>query len=259
MKFICILSPKSGSGAAFCAANIARTLAELGKKCLLADMCFEKSTIASLIGKSDEFVFNLSDVLSDRCGFDEGILKNAYVENLDFVSASFCEEGNRQVCCDMMHCIRENGQIYDYVIVNICSEHMPEDFEFDTIIYITTPQKTYVDVLNRYLQRNSIVSKEYVIVNKVIPEMIAEFGAVNIDDICDLCGLTPLGIIPWEPEIAVYENKGQLSTDNQKLVSTQAFSNIARRLEGEYVSALKFDTKSICYKKIKINYTGGKC
>lgn len=258
MKFVCILSPKSGSGAAFCSVNIARVLAEAGKKCLLLDMCFRKSTIASVIGKSDEFVFNLSDVLSGRCGFEEAVLKNAYVDGMDFISVSLCEEGSRELCCDMMNCVRANSRMYDYVIADVCAEYMP-DFAFDSIIYVTTPQKTSVDVLNRYSQPNSFDSREYVIINKVIPEMIAQFGAVNIDDICDTSGLTPLGIIPWEPEIAAYENMGQLSTDNKNLASSVAFSNISRRLQGEHVCAQSFDTKSICYKKIKVNYIGGKC
>lgn len=253
MELICVTSSTGGCGASFCAANLAKTLSDSGHKCLLSDLCFRNSSLDIILGQTDGFVFNLSDVFKERCDFADAVVKEAYGSNLDFAATSALEQGDDEYCGEILNLLKSNCNEYDYVIVDIPAYIIGNlsSAYFDRIIYVTDSQRSSVTVLERYVQATPVNCPSHIIVNKVVPELIAEGGGVNIDDICDLTGVPLLGIIPWEPEICAYANSGVLSTDDKNLLSSKAFENITERLKGNHVCAVDFEYKTLYYKKIK--------
>lgn len=253
MKLICITSPKGGCGASFCAANIANILSNSGSKCLLADLCFKDSTLDILIGQTDRFVFNLSDVVKLRCKFQDAIVHGVNGKNIDFAPTSSLETANEENSTEILKLLKDNGSDYDYIVADICANAVGIKMSeyIDIALYVTDPQKVSVAVLERYIHNLPAFYFKYVVINKVVPEMVSLGGAVNVDDICDITGLTPIGIIPFDAEIEAYSNIGILSTSNDDLLSTKAFKNIAERIKGNHTCAVDFEFKTPYYKKIK--------
>lgn len=253
MKIICITSPKGGCGASFCAANLANVLSQMGSKCLLADLGFRNASLDVILGLTDGFVFNLSDVLKSRCKFDDAIVREVNGKNIDFASTSTLETANEANCTKILTLLKDSGSAYDYIIADVPINSLNEQISeyIDTTLYVTDSQRASVAILERYVHSLDISCSKYVIVNRVVPELISDGGGVNIDDICDITGLTPIGIIPFDVEIEAYNNIGILSTTNDDLLSTREFKNIAERINGNHVCAVDFKYKTPYYKKIK--------
>lgn len=253
MRLICVTSPKSGCGASFCAVNLAKILSDNGHKCLVADLCFRDSSLDMYLGLTDGFVFNLSDVLKGRCTFEDAVVSDVMGENFRFACTSTLENTKDVNVSDYFALINTNAAEYDFVIADISANMLEKSHShsIDTILYITDPQKSSVTILERYVHTLELSCSAYLIVNKVVPDLISLDNAVNIDDICDSTYLSPIGIIPWEPEIMAYANLGIPSTTNMSLLSTKSFLNIVERLQGNKVCSVDFEYKTPYYKKIK--------
>ena len=72
---------------------------------------------------------------------------------------------------------------------------------------------------------------------------------MNVDDICDLCGVAPIGLIPYEP-LAV-TGDAVMVWRNAALNICRALINTASRIEGESVNAISFDGKTNFSKLMK--------
>lgn len=252
MELIFFTSPNGSCGASFCVANIAKKLSDSGYSCLVADLRFRESVLDFYFGCSDGYIFNLSDVHMQRCKFENTLVKNTNETGVDFVSSSPLETGGKEMLQEIVSILRQQAVSYDYVLADVSFSDIGDFLsESDRLVYVTDPQKATVDVLSRNIDSVAKGINSFLIVNKVVPELIAEGNAMNIDDICDKTGLRPLGIIPWEAEIPVYTNAGILSVTDKKLLSSKVFWNIAERIKGNRVAPADFDYKTLYYKKIK--------
>ena len=250
MNLICFTSPKGSCGASFCTANIAKILSDSGCRCLVADMQGKSSVLGMYMGCSDAFVYNLTDVLSERCSFSDAVVNNVCESDMDFVSVSPLYDLQSEEFAEYL-ALMKNTSSYDYILADVPFNFLTVLESGDTAVFVTDPQSANVAVLDRFISSSTISCKAYVLINKVVPELISFGGADNIDDICDTLGLPPLGIIPCDCEVSAYLNKGILSADNKELMSTKALCNIAERIKGNRAVPLDFDYKSIYHKNIK--------
>lgn len=77
------------------------------------------------------------------------------------------------------------------------------------------------------------------ILNRVRPQLIRRGKADNIDDAMDGAGLPLLGIVPEDEDMIACANCGKSIFSVKRSGAARAFSNIARRLEGERVPLMK--------------------
>ena len=253
MELICFTSPKGSCGASFCTSEIAGMLAKSGYRCLVADLRHNASTLAMYFGCEDNFVYNLSDVAEGRCSFKDAVIENVCTNDLDFVSTSTLIESDSIQLDELISILRKNSSGYDYVLADVSFDILKGNIlsQNDTVIYVTDSNRANVSVLERCLSSVETEAKSYLLVNKVIPELIADGFAMNIDDICDLICLPPIGIVPMDHEADAYTNSGILSVTDKNLLSTKALWNIAERIKGNRIPAVDFDYKTQYYKKIK--------
>ena len=256
MELIFFTSPYGSCGASFCVANIAKKLSDSGCSCLVADLRFRESVLDFCFGCSDDYIFNLSDVHMKRCSFDDAVVKNTNETGVDFVSSSHLESGGKETLKDITALLKKSGSSYDYILADVTFSDIGDFIDKgDRLVYVTDPQKATVEVLGRKIDTVEGDINSFLIINKVVPELIESGNAFNIDDICDKTGLKPLGILPWEAEIPAYTNAGTLSVTDKSLLSSKAFGNIAERIKGNRVPPADFDYKTLYYKKTnKITY-----
>ncbi len=251
MMIIGVTSPKGGDGATFVSANIAYMLSVKEKRCLCIDMNAKKRTLDLFLGTSDSSVFDLYDVCEGNCSFEDALIKNLYGLNMDFITSSQTKSYSKEQYRNIFDIIKSQIQ-YDYIVVDI-PNYMINDIcnYIDMLLLVTSTVESSVRCVEKQTYCLESCENVYIIANKIIPELISNNICVNIDDLCDRAGVKPLGIIPFEPEVIVYEKKGIPSGSSKMLLSTKAINNITERILGDKVNALDFNYKSIYYKNIK--------
>ncbi len=68
---------------------------------------------------------------------------------------------------------------------------------------------------------------------------------LSVEDVIDLLAIDLIGIVPEDENVIVASNKGQPLALDGKNKAGLAFQNIARRLMGEQVPFLDFDTPNV--------------
>lgn len=250
MKMICVTSPKGGDGATFVAANLAYALSRGCGSCLAADLNIGRRTLDLTFGAADNTVFNLNDIMSGTCDPSEAIVNTEWT-GLDFVTSSQTAEADESFCADALGRLAQMTS-YDYIVADI-----PREFEknalplCDMMILVSSPSQASVRCLAKMCGGADAFNKTYVVINKIIPELIESGVWDNADDICDNCGVMPLGLIPFEPEAEIAQSRGAPAAADTTLKISRAAANIARRISGEQVCSVDFNYRSPYYKVFK--------
>ena len=250
MKMICVTSPKGGDGATFVAANLAYALSRECGSCLAADLNIGRRTLDLTFGTANDTVFNLNDIMSDTCDPSEAIVNTAWT-GLDFVTSSQTFDSDGNFCTDALKRLTQMTS-YDYVVADI-----PREFEEDALplcdmmIMVSSPSHASVRCLAKMCGNRDAFNKTYVVINKIIPELIESGVWENADDICDNCGIKPLGLIPFEPEAEIAQSRGAPAAAETTLKISRAAANMARRISGEQVCLVDCNYRSPYYKVFK--------
>ncbi|MBD0270108.1 MAG: septum site-determining protein MinD, partial [Cyanobacteria bacterium Co-bin8] len=105
-------------------------------------------------------------------------------------------------------------------------------------IVVTTPEISAVRDADRVvglLEANDIKSVK-LLVNRLKAAMVQEEQMMSVQDVLDILAIPLLGVIPDDERVIVSSNRGEPLVLDQKLsLAGIAFSNVARRLQGEAV------------------------
>jgi septum site-determining protein MinD len=109
----------------------------------------------------------------------------------------------------------------------------------DHVIVVTNPEISAVRDADRIIGMIEAEEKGpgRLIVNRIKPDMVARGDMLSIDDILEILAIELLGVVPEDEAILVSTNRGSpvaMSSTNSTSAS-QAFRNVARRLEGNEV------------------------
>jgi septum site-determining protein MinD len=119
-------------------------------------------------------------------------------------------------------------------------------------IIVTNPEVTAVRDADRVvgLLETYGVKKIRLIVNKIKPDMVARNEMMSVEDVLEILAIPLLGIIPDQQQVIMASNKGEpLVFSENPTLAALAFTNIARRLEGENIPMLDLrENKSIFHK-----------
>ena len=242
-KIITFLSPKGGSGATFCIAGVWYSLVNSSFKTLACDMCFEKCGLDVALGLKNDYVYTLSDAVSESCTAEEAFCTR---DNGSFVR---CDYEKDFFDTDAAFDILKKSD-FDYILCDVTDRD--EDFVAkvlkytDTLVYVTEPGALSVQMCERsaglFEFDNSLV-----LVNKIVPTYIHKQIHLTIDEILDSIGYPLLGLVPWVPEAEIIMRQGvTFGIENKKLA--EAFSNISLRLTGQKVPAADIDKVYDCFK-----------
>lgn len=249
MRLICIASPKGGDGATFIAANLAYALALRHGNCLAADINVQRRTLDLSFGVSDKLVFDLSDVVSNTCNLSDAIIQTD-TANLDFITSPQTADVDGDFCTKALKILQDTK--YDYVVADIPCSCIKSALPLcNMMIFVSSPSKASVRCLGKECDGVDCFEKTFVIINKILPELIESKIWENADDICDTCGIRPLGFIPFEPEAEIMQSRGVPAASEKTLKISRAFENIANRISGTKVCSVDFDYKSPYYKIFK--------
>ena len=243
-EIISFVSGKGGVGKTTLCANIAFALASLGKNVIAIDGDLGLKNLDIILGLENKSVFDLFDILENRCAVNKAIIVHDVMKNLHFIPASQSASENdldkskfRKLC----NYLREH---YDYVLIDapagVGVGFLNCIYCCDRSIVVSTPDLTSI----RDAQKAAMIlaqnnKRANLIINKVRPSFMKRGFVQNIDEILDTVSIKLLGIVPDDENIIIYSNQKGIIIRSKSL-SVPAFKNIAKRLSGEETKLYRF-------------------
>ncbi|MDM7323907.1 MAG: septum site-determining protein MinD, partial [Thermus sp.] len=73
------------------------------------------------------------------------------------------------------------------------------------------------------------------IINRLRPKMVARGDMLSVEDVVEILGLKPIGIIPEDEEVLISTNQGEPLVLKGSSPAALAYMDTARRIRGEEV------------------------
>jgi septum site-determining protein MinD len=114
----------------------------------------------------------------------------------------------------------------------------------DTVVVVTNPEVSAVRDADRIIGLIEAEQKgpARLIINRLNTSMTRRGDMLSPDDILELLAVELLGIIPEDEVVLTSSNRGQPVALDKKSRASQAFHNIARRLNGETVPLMNLES-----------------
>ncbi|MBQ0126322.1 MAG: P-loop NTPase [Clostridiales bacterium] len=237
-KIILFTSCKGGVGKSTVCANLAMSMATLGKKVLVIDCDFGDRCLDIIAGFSDSALYDIGDVLSHRISPERAVIRDARNENLFFVAAPYNFETHISPAVFRTVILSyANSGNYDFIFLDtpggigeplLCAANVS-----DIAYIIVSPTKTAVRAADKtaaFLYGKG-VGRQRLIVNEVTGKNVA-FAKETILSIIDDSKVKLVGAVPYDSELIYAGNHGLLTDELYSETVTRAFDNIARRTLG---------------------------
>lgn len=251
-KVITITSGKGGVGKTTVTANIAAALALTGKRVVAIDSDIGLRNLDVVMGLENRIVYDLVDVVEGRCRVNQAMIRDKRFPELYLIPAAQTRDKMAISPSDMVLVCDQLRQDTDYIVID-----SPAGIErgfrnaiapADQVLVVTNPEVSAVRDADRII--GLIESEEkgpgQLIINRLKPSMVAKGDMLSVADVLDILAIDLLGVVPEDEAILVSSNRGlpvAMSSTNSASAS-QAFRNIARRLEGEEVPIMDLSPQS---------------
>lgn len=250
---ITITSGKGGVGKTTVTANLASALAMNNKKVVAIDADIGLRNLDVVMGLENRIVYDLVDIVEGRCRPRQAMIKDKRQPELYLIPAAQTRDKNAVSPSDMMlvcNQLRDEGM--DYIIID-----SPAGIErgfrnaitpADRVLVVTNPEVSAVRDADRIIGMIEAEEKgpAKLILNRVKPSMVDRGEMLSLEDVVDILAIEIIGVIPEDESILIGSNRGTpvaMSSANGNSAS-QAFRNIAQRVEGHDVPLLDLTAKS---------------
>jgi septum site-determining protein MinD len=201
------------------------------------------------MGLENRVVYNLVDVVEERCKLRQALVRDKRLPNLSLLPAAQTRDKTAVNAEQMKKLCAELKSTFEFVIVD-----SPAGIETgfqnaiagaQEAIVIVTPEMSAVRDADRIIglleARKDEIEEYRLVINRIRPAMVKASDMMSVDDVLEILSVKLLGVVPEDEDIIISTNKGEpvAGTDNTR--SGMAFRNIARRLRGEDVPLLDLD------------------
>lgn len=244
-NIIMITSCKGGVGKTTVCANLAMTLAMSGKRTLMIDCDFGMRCLDLVAGFEDKCMYDICDVIVRHVSYNKAIVRDERCEELFFLAAPYSYNG--EIDTDSFKKFIKSvidALSLDYVIIDTHGGSGPEielgTSVCDLALIVATHQNASLRAAEQTNQKliSLGVSSTRLIINCFDEKRVRRGELPGIIDIIDRTYVKLIGVIPNDANLIIAQRKGQLVCDFGDSNTVRAFSNIARRINGESVALL---------------------
>lgn len=261
-RVIVVTSGKGGVGKTTTTANIGTGLARMGFKVVLVDTDIGLRNLDLLMGLENRIVYNIVDVVEERCKLTQALVKDKRMPNLCLLAAAQTRDKSALNEEQMKQVTDQLKEEFDFVLVD-SPAGIEQGFQNATAgateaIVVCTPEMSAVRDADRIiglLEAKEEITNYKLVLNRVRPAMIRTNDMMDVDDVLDILSIKLLGIIPEDKDIIVSTNKGEPIVTMENSLAGQAYRNIARRVSGEDVPFINLDEPTGWMDKLKSFFT----
>ena len=257
-RVIVVTSGKGGVGKTTTTANIGTALARNGSKVVVVDTDIGLRNLDILMGLENRIVYNIIDVVEDRCKLNQALVKDKKMPNLVLLPAAQTRDKSALKSEDMEKIVNQLKEDFDFIIID-CPAGIEQGFQnaiayAEEAVIVTTPEMSAVRDADRIiglLEAKEEEVKYRLLVNRLRPGMVKANDMMGVDDVLDILSIKLLGVIPEDKDIIVSTNKGDPIVNDENSLAGKAYRNVARRLAGEEVPLLNLDEPMTWIDKVK--------
>lgn len=249
-KIIVVASGKGGTGKTTTSANLGAALALEGNLTVLVDMDIGLRNLDIALGLESSVVFDALEVMEGRQNIDDVLIQHDKYENLYFIAAPQTREAADADSEKVAAFWERLKSRFDYCIVDAPAGIIGSGFEYatecaDMALVVTLPEFTALRDADRAItaMEKKGIEDIKLILNRIRPEMIAKGLMMNVDECIDTLGIPILGIVPDDEVLTKAMLAGGLALSEEDSLAGKAFLNVAKRIGGENVPALKMERK----------------
>ena len=263
-EVITITSGKGGVGKSTSTANIATALALEGKKVIAVDFDIGLRNLDMILGLENRIVYDVVDVMEERCNLAQAIIKDKRTTNLHFLPASQTKDKtilNKEKVEKLINDLKKD---FDYILIDspagIESGFEHSIYLADRALVVTTPEISAVrdadrvigiiDAKSKKAQNGEEVDK-HIIINRLKPELVEKGEMLSIEDVLHILALPLIGVVPDDEDIVKSTNLGEPIALNKNSLVGEAFRRIGKRIEGEEIEFLDITAKKGFFSKLK--------
>ena len=256
-RVIVITSGKGGVGKTTTTANIGASLAEKGHKVLLIDTDIGLRNLDVVMGLENRIVYDLIDVIEERCRISQALIKDKRCPNLVLLPAAQIRDKNDVNADQMKELISSLKDSFDYILID-CPAGIEQGFKnaiaaANEAIVVTTPEVSATRDADRIigLLEAAGIKNPRLVINRLRIDMVKDNNMLSVEDILDILAVKLLGVVPDDENVVISTNKGEPLVYKGDSLAAKAFKNIASRIEGVEVPLLDLDIKMSILEKIK--------
>lgn len=246
-EVIVVTSGKGGVGKTTTTANVGTGLASMGKSVVLIDTDIGLRNLDVVMGLENRIVYNLVDVIEGSCRMKQALIKDKRYPSLYLLPSAQTRDKTSVSPEQMKKLIEELKQSYDYIILD-CPAGIEQGFKnaiagADRALVVTTPEVSAIRDADRIiglLEANEIGKIELVI-NRLRYDMVKRGEMMTIDDVVDILAIPFIGAVPDDENVVISTNQGEPLVGSASKAG-KAYLNITRRVLGEDVPVMEFDT-----------------
>lgn len=261
-RVIVITSGKGGVGKTTASANIGSALANTGASVALVDMDIGLRNLDILMGLENRVVYNLVDVVEERCKLRQALVRDKRLPNLSLLPAAQTRDKTAVNAEQMKKLCAELRSAFEFVIVDspagIESGFQNAIAGAQEAIVITTPEMSAVRDADRIIglldAKKEEIEEYRLVINRIRPDMVRASDMMSVNDVLEILSVKLLGVVPEDEEIIISTNKGEPVAGTDNIRSGLAFRNIARRLRGEDVPLLDLDASNGSWLNRLVNF-----
>lgn len=248
-KVIVVTSGKGGVGKTAAVSNIAVALSKSGKKVLIADIDIGLRNLDIAMGMSDVIVYDIIDVLEEKCELEKALFKFEQYGNLDFLPAAQSTDKEYLYPEKFHELFGKLKNDYDYILLD-CPAGIDNGFKSavaasDMGIVVVTPDLSSVRDADKVIDLLEIanVSEVKILINRVRPDLIRKGDMLSIDEITDILGVSPVGIVLEDETVLKSQKRHTLAVLDKSSPAGNEFRNVAGRLEGKNIPIIRLKGK----------------
>lgn len=257
-RVIVVTSGKGGVGKTTTSANIGTALARNGLKVAVVDTDIGLRNLDILMGLENRIVYNIIDVIEEKCKLNQALVKDKKLPNLMLLPAAQTRDKSALKIDGMGNIVKKLKEDFDFVIID-SPAGIEQGFQnaihsAEEAIIVTTPEMSAVRDADRII--GLLEAKEEkityrLLLNRLRPGMVQSNDMMGVDDVLEILSIKLLGVIPEDKDIILSTNKGDPIVNDENSLAGKAFRNVARRLMGEDVPLLNLEIQTTWFDKVK--------
>lgn len=254
---VVVTSGKGGVGKTTAAANIAVSLAQLGNRVAAVDTDIGLRNLDVILGLEERIVYDIVDVVEQRCAVAEALVTHPVFNNLKFLPAAQTRDKHSVEPAQMLAIVDAMRPDFDYIMID-CPAGIERGFRnavaaADKALVVTNPEVSAVRDADRVIGLLAAydMPKPGLIINKVRPKMVRRGDMLTVDDVTSVLDTPLLGVVPDDEAVIRCANLGCACVEGEG-PAARAYKNIARRLMGRSV-----EIAPVCRPSWKTRLLGG--
>lgn len=243
-------SLKGGVGKSTAACAVAMAFAEAGFNTVIVDLDFRSRSLDLIFGVPDRALYTFDDYLNERCSADEVLIPiehdSTRKKNSEktfslrlcpaCTEASFTDENLYKMIPTALNKLALESDA-DYIICDTGADsrvpYIVADGFSEVALIVAEQSRTSIRAADATAEKLSECHTTHdvrLLINNFDIDAVRRMGRAGIIEMIDACRVRCIGVIPHDPHLAAFQDKGCLP-DSSSSVSAAA-ANIAGRLRG---------------------------